>query len=69
MNPQHPDDALLGLRALRRAAKKVEADARRKGYAIPYWIDGRIQYIVPGPETENEAEDEIEGQFGDSNKP
>ena len=64
MNQEHRSRAQLGLQALRRAARKVAADARLKGYKVPYWIDGRIQHIIPGPEAL--LEDEIDREDPES---
>jgi hypothetical protein len=57
MNQEHRSRAELGLQAMRRAARKVAEDARKNGYAIPYWIDGRVQYIIPGPDVVDENDD------------
>ena len=39
--------AIMGLKALRRAALKVAEDARKNNYKIPIWRDGRIAYEIP----------------------
>jgi len=39
--------ATLGLRALKRAYKKVAEDAIKNNYLLPFWIDGKVEYIVP----------------------
>lgn len=39
--------AVLGLKALKRAALKVAADAQKNNYKIPVWRDGRIEYEMP----------------------
>ncbi len=44
---KHSKYALMGLRAIERAAIKVAEDARRNNYKIPVWIDGRIEYVIP----------------------
>jgi len=49
------DYAALGLRALRRAAKKIAEDARKDGSKIPIWRNGRIEYIIPEIDTEQVA--------------
>lgn len=49
---EHNQYALIGLKALRRAAEKVAADARKRHYKIPVWNNGRIEYKVPGIATE-----------------
>lgn len=43
----HNKYAIMGLKALRRAALKVAEDARRNNYKIPIWRDGRISYEIP----------------------
>ena len=47
------DYAALGLRALRRAAKKIAENARKDGSKIPIWRNGRIEYIIPEMDTES----------------
>jgi hypothetical protein len=44
--------AVIGLKALRRAATKVAEDARKNNYKIPVWRNGRIEYETPGIITE-----------------
>ena len=44
--------ASIGLKALKRAAKKVAMDAKRNNYKIPIWKNGRIEYYKPGKNTE-----------------
>jgi hypothetical protein len=44
---KHNKYALLGLKALERAAVKVAADARKNKYKIPVWKNGRIEYEIP----------------------
>jgi hypothetical protein len=41
------DYAVLGLKALKRAALKVAEDARKNNYKIPIWENGRVKYISP----------------------
>jgi len=41
------DYAALGLKALRRAARKVAENARKNNVAIPVWRKGRVEYIAP----------------------
>jgi len=53
---KHSEYALLGLKALERAASKVAEDARRNNYKIPIWKDGRIVYEIPGIITEQGAQ-------------
>ncbi len=45
---KHNKYALLGLKALERAASKVSENARKNGYKIPVWKNGRIEYEIPG---------------------
>ncbi len=44
---EHNQYAIIGLKALRRAALKVAEDARKNNYKIPIWRDGRIAYEIP----------------------
>ena len=37
----------MGLRALKRAAKKVYEDARKNNFKIPIWRNDRVEYIDP----------------------
>jgi len=46
--------AVMGLKALKRAAAKVAEDARKNNYKIPIWRNGRIEHVIP------EAVDEVE---------
>ena len=48
---KHNKYAVIGLKALQRAAAKVAEDARRNNYKIPVWRNGRIEYIIPGVTT------------------
>ena len=41
------DYAKMGLRALRRAAKKVYEEARKNNTKIPIWENGKVVYIAP----------------------
>ena len=43
----HNKYAVIGLKALQRAAAKVADDARRNNYKIPIWINGRIEHVIP----------------------
>ena len=47
--------ALLGLKALQRAAVNVAENARKNGYKIPVWRNGRIEYEIPEIITEQAA--------------
>lgn len=49
---KHNKYAVIGLKALRRAAAKVAEDARKNNYKIPVWRNGRIEYEIPGIITE-----------------
>ncbi len=44
---EHNKYSQIGLKALRRAAAKVAADARKNNYKIPIWKNGRIEYKIP----------------------
>ena len=52
----HNKYALLGLRALERAAAKVAENARKNKCKIPVWKNGRIEYEIPGIITEESAQ-------------
>lgn len=39
--------AVIGLRALQRAALKVAEDARKNNYKIPIWENDHIKYEIP----------------------
>jgi len=43
----HNEYAIMGLKALIRAAKKVATDAKQNNYKIPVWKNGRIEYKIP----------------------
>jgi hypothetical protein len=49
---QHSKYAVLGFRALQRAAEKVAEDARRNNYKIPIWKNGQIEFEIPVAITE-----------------
>lgn len=49
---KHNKYAIIGLKALRRAASKVAEDARKNNYKIPVWKNGLIEYEIPGLTTE-----------------
>ena len=55
MEKINDDYAALGLRALKRAAKKIAENARKDGSKIPIWRNGRIEYIIPEIDTEQVA--------------
>ena len=54
---QHNKYALLGLKALERAAAKVAENARKNKYKIPVWKNGRIEYEIPGIITDRDRSD------------
>ena len=49
---KHNKYAVIGLKALRRAAAKVAEDAKKNNYKIPVWRNGRIEFEVPEINTE-----------------
>ena len=49
---KHNKYAVMGLKALRRAAAKVAEDAKKNNYKIPVWRNGRIEFEVPEINTE-----------------
>jgi hypothetical protein len=49
---KHNKYALLGLKALERAAAKVAENASKNKYKIPVWKNGRIEYKIPEVITE-----------------
>jgi hypothetical protein len=49
---------VIGLRALQRAAEKVAEDARKNNYKIPVWINGRIEYEIPGQITDKSLKED-----------
>ena len=52
---KHNKYAIIGLRALRRAAAKVAEDARKNNYKIPVWREGHIEFVIPGVITEQDG--------------
>lgn len=50
---KHNKYAIIGLRALQRAAEKVAADARKNNYKVPVWNNGRIEYTFPNIKVEH----------------
>ena len=48
------DYAEMGLRALKRAAKKVYEDARKNNLKVPIWRNNRIEYIDPSIDIEQD---------------
>ena len=53
---KHNRYTILGLKALQRAARKVEENAIKNNLKIPIWKNGRIEYIVPEINTEQVTE-------------
>jgi hypothetical protein len=51
---KHNEYTEMGLRAMKRAAKKVYEDARKNNIKIPIWKNGKVEYIEPA--RENRAE-------------
>lgn len=51
---KHNKYAIIGLRALRRAAEKVAVDAKKNNYKIPIWNNGRIEFKIPDITTEQQ---------------
>lgn len=49
---KHNKYSILGLKALQRAATKVDLDAKKNNYKIPVWQNGRIEYEIPEINTE-----------------
>ena len=47
MEKEQVDYASLGLKAMRRAARKVVEDARKNNLKIPIWRDGKVEYMSP----------------------
>ena len=52
---ENNDYAEMGLRALKRAAKKVYEDARRHNLKVPIWRNNRIEYLDPSKDFEQES--------------
>ncbi|MFO7761570.1 MAG: hypothetical protein R6V20_08165 [Desulfobia sp.] len=57
---KHNKYAVLGLKALQRAAAKVAEDARKNNYKIPVWRNGRIEYEIPDVHAHVEQESAVE---------
>ncbi|MBU1152581.1 hypothetical protein KKB84_01220 [bacterium] len=49
---KHNKYAIIGLKALQRAAEKVAENARKNKHKIPVWRNDRIEYEIPGITTE-----------------
>jgi len=52
MGKQSEDYAIMGLNALKRAARKALENAKRNNLQVPIWKDGKIEYITPEIDTE-----------------
>jgi len=48
----------MGLRSLKRAAKKVYEDAKKNNIKIPVWRNNQVEYIDPAtePVTDNRSQ-------------
>ena len=61
---KHNKYAVLGLKALKRAAAKVAENARKNKYKIPVWKNGRIEYEIPGKITKLGAQTDCQQHGG-----
>ena len=61
MEKQSADYALLGLKALERAARKALERARRNKLRVPIWQEDKIEYITP-EETDTEQTGAVDRQ-------
>jgi len=52
MEDKFEDYAVLGLNALKRAAFRAIAEAKKRNLKVPIWKDGKIEYISPEIDTE-----------------
>ena len=57
---KHNKYAVLGLQALKRAARKVSENAKKNKSKIPIWENGSIKFRVPGVLTEQPSSPESE---------
>jgi len=55
MEDEFEDYAILGLKALKRAAFRAIAEAKKRNLKVPIWKDGKIEYISPEIDTEQGA--------------
>ena len=53
---KHNKYAVIGLKALKRAAIKVADDARKNNYKIPIWRNGRIEHVIPEIPTDGDRD-------------
>ena len=53
---KHNKYAILGLKALQRAATKVAENARKNNNKVPVWKNGGIEYEIPEIITEQDSE-------------
>ena len=60
--------ASIGLRAAKRAAKKVVSETKRDGRNIPIWKDGRVSYQSPD-EIDIEQDDSANGETAGASSP
>lgn len=44
---EHNDYAEMGLRTIKRTAKKAYEDARKDNLEVPIWRNNRVEYITP----------------------
>ncbi len=61
---QHNKYAILGLKALERAANKVAENARKNNFKIPVWKNGRIEFEIPGIITERGVQTDRQQRSG-----
>lgn len=48
------DYGAMGLAALKRAVSNIAEEARRNGFKVPIWEDGRIVYGIPDAESKQQ---------------
>jgi hypothetical protein len=59
---KHNKYAILGLKALQRAATKVAENARKNNYKVPVWKNGRIEFEIPEIITEQDSAPDAKSQ-------